>query len=166
MNNSAAFDAIGLGILWHRLISIADEGVSTLVRTAFSTAVREGYYSGHAARRRWSAAGPKYAEHSFLHRLGPSYSPTHVASRPPATLRPGDVVITNDPWMGTGHLYDINVMRPIFRAGQIAAYGLSITHLPDIGGSGFGGDAGEIHQEGLRLPACKWLRRLARRAPA
>ena len=83
------FDAISLGILWHRLISIADEGVSTLVRTAFSTAVREGYdLSVMLLDADGSAAGPKYAEHSFLHRLGPSYSPTHVASLPTSNAPP------------------------------------------------------------------------------
>ena len=57
---------------------------------------------------------------------------------PPDTLRPGDVIMTNDPWLGTGHLYDITMVRPVFRKGRIVAYTLSITHLPDIGGSGFG----------------------------
>ena len=83
----------------------------------------------------------------------------HMLERfPPATLSPGDVVITNDPWMGTGHLFDINVMRPVFKAGAIVAYTLSITHLPDIGGTGFGAAASEIYHEGLRLPVAKLAR--------
>jgi N-methylhydantoinase B len=157
--SNCTFDAVSLGILWHRLISITDEGVSALVRTAFSTAVREGY---DLSVMLLDAEGALLAQST---QSIPSFTGSapatlqHMLRRfPPATLRPGDVIITNDPWMGTGHLYDINVMRPIFCAGQIAAYGLSITHLPDIGGSGFGSDAGEIYQEGLRLPICKLVR--------
>src|SRR5262245_65152921 len=74
---------------------------------------------------------------------------------PAETLKPGDVIMTNDPWLGTGHLYDITMVRPVFRNGLIVAYTLSITHLPDIGGSGFGSSAVEVYHEGLRLPICK-----------
>ncbi|MGH8429216.1 MAG: hydantoinase B/oxoprolinase family protein, partial [Solimonas sp.] len=74
---------------------------------------------------------------------------------PAETLKPGDIVVTNDPWMGTGHLFDITLMRPVFRNGRIVAYTISITHLPDIGGNGFGSSATEVYQEGLRLPICK-----------
>ena len=80
----------------------------------------------------------------------------HMLKRfPPETLKPGDVIITNDPWLGTGHLYDITMVRPVFRKGRVVAYTLSITHLPDIGGSGFGSSAVEVYHEGLRLPICK-----------
>src|SRR5690606_29744290 len=67
----------------------------------------------------------------------------------------GDVLATNDPWIGTGHLYDINVLRPVFPRGRIVAYSLSITHLPDIGGLGFSATARQIYEEGLRLPVVK-----------
>ena len=63
--------------------------------------------------------------------------------------------MTNDPWLGTGHLFDITMMRPVFRKGRIVAYTVSITHLPDIGGNGFGSASTEVYQEGLRLPICK-----------
>jgi N-methylhydantoinase B len=80
----------------------------------------------------------------------------HMLKRYPAeTLKPGDIVVTNDPWMGTGHLFDITMMRPVFRKGRLVAYTISITHLPDIGGNGFGSSASEVYQEGLRLPICK-----------
>ena len=67
--------------------------------------------------------------------------------------------MTNDPWIGTGHLFDINVMQPIFRGGSLIGYVMSITHLPDIGGIGFSATAREIYEEGLRLPPVKFLRR-------
>ena len=80
----------------------------------------------------------------------------HMLKRFPAeTLKPGDIIVTNDPWLGTGHLFDITMMRPVFRKGRIVAYTVSITHLPDIGGTGFGSSATEVYQEGLRIPICK-----------
>ena len=60
-----------------------------------------------------------------------------LAAYPPDTLEPGDVLITNDPWIGTGHLFDVNVMKPVFRDDRLVGFTMSITHLPDIGGSGF-----------------------------
>ena len=59
---------------------------------------------------------------------------------------PGDVICTNDPWMGTGHMFDISVMRPVFSTakGTLLGYTMSITHLPDVGGIGFGAAASEI----------------------
>jgi N-methylhydantoinase B len=76
---------------------------------------------------------------------------------PPETLAPGDVVITNDPMFGTGHLFDISVMRPVHRDGQLVGYTMSITHLPDIGGMGFSATASEMFHEGLRLTPVKLI---------
>lgn len=153
------FDPVSLGILWQRLIAITDEGVSTLVRTAFSTVVREGY---DLSVLLLDADGALLAQGTLSIPSFTGSAPAtlkHMLRRYPSrTLRPGDVVVTNDPWMGTGHLYDINVMQPVFRSGRIVAYAMSITHLPDIGGTGFGTDAAEIYQEGLRIPVCKLAR--------
>jgi N-methylhydantoinase B len=152
-------DAISLGIMWDRLISITDEVVSTLVRTSFSTIVREAYdltavitdAEGHLlAQGRWSA--PPFIG------TAPLTMAHTMAKFPPHTLKPGDVLATNDPWIGTGHMYDITVMRPVFRGAVLVGYTMSITHLPDIGGAGFGTTATEIYHEGLRLPLCKLLR--------
>ncbi len=74
---------------------------------------------------------------------------------PPQTLSPGDVIASNDPVIGTGHMFDLALMKPIFRGGRIVAYAMSITHLPDIGGMGFSAAATEIYHEGLRLPIWK-----------
>ena len=152
-------DAIGLGIMWDRLISITDEIVSTLVRTSFSTIVREAYdltavvtdAEGHLlAQGRWSA--PPFIG------TAPLTMAHTMAKFPPETLKPGDVLATNDPWIGTGHMYDITVMRPVFRGPTLVGYTMSITHLPDIGGTGFGATATENYHEGLRLPLCKLLK--------
>ncbi len=154
-----SFDAVSLGILWDRLVSIADEIVSTLVRTSFSTIVSESYDLTVVILDRDGRllAQGSYSVPVFIG-TAPRTLRYMLEKFPPKTLRPGDVICTNDPWMGTGHLFDINVMRPVFRNGEIAGYTMSITHLPDIGGMGFGAAASEIYHEGLRLPICKLVR--------
>jgi N-methylhydantoinase B len=150
------FDAVSLGIMWDRLISIVDEIVSTLVRTSFSTIVNESYDLTCVVL---DAEANSIAQGTFSVPVFIGSAPItlrHVLNRyPPETLKPGDVMITNDPWLGTGHLYDITMVRPVFRKGRIVAYTLSITHLPDVGGSGFGSSAAEIYNEGIRIPICK-----------
>ena len=149
-------DAVSTGILWDRLVTIADEIVSALVRTSFSTIVRESYDLTVAVL---DGDGELVAQGTCSLPVFMGTAPAtlrYMLERFPAeTLRPGDVVITNDPWYGTGHIFDVNVMRPVFRRGRIVAYVISITHLPDIGGLGFGAAAEEIYHEGLRLPICK-----------
>lgn len=149
-------DAVGLAILWDRLIALTDEIVSALVRTSFSTIVRESYDltvvvvdAGGRLMAQGSISAPPFIGTAPL-------TMTHVMRRfPPESLAPGDAIITNDPWQGTGHLFDVNVVRPVFRKGRIVGYTMSITHLPDIGGMGFGTSAAEIYHEGLRIPLRK-----------
>lgn len=150
------FDAVSIGIYWDRLIAITNEIMSSLVRTSFSTNVRESYDLScmlFDKRGRLLAQG-SYSVPSFTGTAPATLA--HMLNRFPAdSLRPGDVVITNDPWMGTGHIYDINMMRPIFLDDRLIGFSFSITHLPDIGGLGFSATAREVFEEGLRLPVCK-----------
>lgn len=148
-------DIISLGIQWDRLISIADEIINSLVRSSFSTNVRESYDLSCVVfdSRGQAIAQGAYSVPSFTG-TAPSTLAAMLVRFPPNSLRPGDVVITNDPWIGTGHLFDINVMQPVFRAGRIVGYSMSITHLPDIGGGGYSATAREVFEEGLRLPIC------------
>jgi len=149
-------DAVSVGIMWDRLVAISDEIVSALVRTSFSTIVSESYDLTVAVL---DAEGQLMVQGTYSVPVFMGTAPVtlgHMLNKfPPDTLSPGDVVITNDPWHGTGHIYDINVMQPLFREGRIVAYVISITHLPDVGGLGFGAAAKEVHHEGLRLPICK-----------
>src|SRR5215813_4957405 len=150
------FDAVSLSIMWARLVSLVDEIVSTLVRTSFSTIVNESYDLTCVLL---DEEANSIAQGTFSVPVFIGSAPVtlrHMLKRyPPKTLQPGDVIITNDPWMGTGHLYDITMVRPVFRKGRIVAYTLSITHLPDVGGSGFGSSAAEVYHEGLRIPISK-----------
>ena len=149
-------DAVSVGIMWDRLVAISDEIVTTLVRTSFSTIVSESYDLTVALL---DADGELMAQGTYSVPVFMGTAPAtlgHMLHKYPAeTLKPGDVIITNDPWLGTGHTFDINVMRPVFQGSQIVAYVISITHLPDVGGLGFGAAAQEIYHEGLRLPICK-----------
>jgi N-methylhydantoinase B len=150
------FDAVSLGIMWDRLVSIVDEIVSTLVRTSFSTIVNESYDLTCVVL---DAEANSIAQGTFSVPVFIGSAPITLRHMlqvfPPDTLSEGDIIITNDPWLGTGHLYDITMARPVFRKGRIVAYTLSITHLPDIGGSGFGSSAPEVYHEGIRIPICK-----------
>ena len=150
------YDPVSLKILWDRLVAIADELVLSLVRTSFSMNVREGYDLScmvFDAKARLVAQGT-YSVPSFTG-TAPRTIGHMLAVYPPETLRPGDIVMTNDPWMGTGHLFDVTMLRPVFRGDRLVGYTMSVTHLPDIGGRGMASDCTEIYHEGLRLPVCK-----------
>lgn len=149
-------DPVDVAIAWDRLVSIADEGAAVLIRSSFSTLVREGF---DLTVMLFDAAGRMIAQSTKCIPVFIGTAPVTMAHMlakyPPETLHKGDVVVSNDPVIGTGHMFDIAVMRPIFSDGQIAAYAMSITHLPDIGGMGFSAAATEIYHEGLRLPIWK-----------
>ena len=152
------FDPVTLEILWSRLISIADESAAALLRTSFSTIVRE---SNDFATVLMDANGDSLSENtagipSFVGILPRTLK--HLLARfPKEQWRAGDCVITNDPWMATGHLPDITMAAPIFYRGQLVGFSGSIAHSPDIGGSLWSADCRELFEEGLRIPPSKFL---------
>jgi N-methylhydantoinase B len=153
-----ALDPIALGIMWDRLVSITDQILLSLVRTSFSSIVRESYDLSVVMfdRSCRTLAQANYSMPSFTGTAPETLK--HMLRRFPAeTLGPGDVVVTNDPWMGTGHVYDLNVMRPVFRDGTLAGFTMTITHLPDIGGRGYSAVSREIFDEGIVIPVRKLL---------
>jgi N-methylhydantoinase B len=154
-----AFDPVTLEIFWSRLISITDESAAALVRTSFSTIVRE---SNDYATVLMDARGNALAENtagipSFVGIL-PRTLRQHMFDRYPRDdWRPGDCIITNDPWMATGHLPDITMAAPVFHRGRLVGFSGSIAHSPDIGGSLWAADCRELFEEGLRIPPIKFL---------
>jgi N-methylhydantoinase B len=149
-------DPILLEILWTRLISIVDEAAATFVRTAFSTLARE---ANDFAVVLTDAQGRSVVQSSISI---PSFIGTlpatvkHFLKRFPAeTLRPGDVLITNDPWMGTGHVHDVSVVVPIFHRARLVGFGAITSHMPDIGGRLRSSGVREIYEEGLQIPMLK-----------
>jgi N-methylhydantoinase B len=151
-----AVDPVSLGIMWDRLIAIADEILLSIVRTSFSVGVREAWDLACVlfdARGRSLAQGTR----SMPAFIGTApFTMAHMLRRYPAeTLQPGDVIVTNDPWMGTGHTPDICVTRPVFFGQRLVGFVMTISHLPDVGGAGLSVEAREIFEEGLVLPVCK-----------
>ncbi|MCO6416355.1 hydantoinase B/oxoprolinase family protein [Siccirubricoccus sp. KC 17139] len=153
------FDPITLEILWSRLISIADEAAAALLRTAFSTIVRE---SNDFATVLMDANGDSISENtggiaSFSCIL-PRTTKHFLQKFPAEAWRPGDCVITNDPWLATGHLPDITAVTPIFHRGRLVGFAGSIAHSPDVGGALWSADCREMFEEGIRIPPVRLLR--------
>lgn len=156
------FDAVTLEILWTRLISIVDEAAKAIVRTSFSTLSNE---ANDFACMLTDARGLALAQNtgsipSFIGTL-PATVRHFLAAMGPEGMRPGDVLITNDAWMGTGHMSDVSVLKPIFRGGRLVAFSATTSHMPDIGGRVRAIEAREIFEEGLHIPLTK-LRREGR----
>ena len=153
------FDAVELELLWRRLISLVDEAAAALVRTSFSTLVRESYDFSCIVT---DAAGQSLVQAtesipSFIGTL-PATVKHFLRFFPAESLQPGDVLITNDLWLGTGHLPDITVAKPIFRKGRLVAFSASTAHAPDIGGKIRSPEPREVFEEGLQIPPLKLLR--------
>ena len=146
-------DAIRTQLVWNRLLAIVEEQAQTLMRTAFSTVVRE---AGDLSAGVFNTQGEMLAQ-------AVTGTPGHVNAmaasvgkflkrHPLASLEPGDVLLTNDPWDGTGHLNDFTVVTPVFRSGQPVGLFASTSHIADVGGRGFGPDASQVFEEGLNIP--------------
>ncbi len=152
---------VDLQIMWNRLISVVEEQALTLIRTAFSTSVRE---AGDLSAGVFDRQGRMVAQAVTG---TPGHVNTMAAAVPhfindigPERIFPGDVYLTNDPWKGTGHLHDITVTTPVFTdAGTLIGFFAATAHVVDIGGRGFGPDARELYEEGIRIPIMKWADR-------
>jgi N-methylhydantoinase B len=153
---NAQLDPITLEVLWNRLLSVANEQQVALMRTAFSTIVRE---SQDLACGVFDTRGQMIAQSL-------TGTPGHInpmatgarhllAAYPPSTLRPGDVLITNDPWLTAGQVNDFTVLTPVFRGETIVGYFANCCHAADVGGHVLSADAHEVYEEGLRVPITK-----------
>src|SRR5712692_2829354 len=157
------FDPVTIEIFWSRLISIADEAATGLLRTAFSTIVRE---SNDFATVLMDRDGNSISENTggiasfscILPRTTKAFLDRFAAE----TWRPGDCGITNDPWLATGHLPDFTAVSPIFYRGALVGFAGSIAHSPDVGGALWSADCRELFEEGIRIPPAQLLREGAR----
>lgn len=157
--NQSVID-IHMQVMWNRLVSVVEEQAQTLIRTAFSTSVRE---AGDLSAGVFDLDGQMLAQ-------AVTGTPGHVNAMAesvahfirdigPDNVFKGDIYITNDPWKGTGHLHDITVVTPSFHHGKLVGYFASTAHVVDIGGRGFGPDAREVYEEGLFIPIMKFSER-------
>src|SRR5436305_5569677 len=153
-------DGIELEIVWSNLISIVSEQAKALQRIAFSPVVRE---AGDLANALFDRRGRMVAQ-------AVTGTPGHINSLaaagkhfieafPTQTIQPGDVLITNDPWLSAGHFFDITVMVPAFHKGKLVGFFGSTIHHTDIGGYGVGAGARDVHEEALWIPMPKLYER-------
>lgn len=142
-------------VMWNRLIAVVEEQAQALLRTAFGSVARE---AGDLSAGVYDVQGRMLAQ-------AVTGTPGHVNSMAAAVghfmqrfavsgMEPGDVFITNDPWLGTGHLFDYVVVTPVFAPGSTAPVALfaSTCHTIDVGGVGFSADARSVFEEGTCIP--------------
>ncbi len=147
-------------VMWNRLISVVEEQAQALIRTAFSTSVRE---AGDLSAGVYDLEGRMLAQ-------AVTGTPGHVNAMADAVAHfireigrenifEQDVYITNDPWKGTGHRHDITIVSPAFHLGEHVGFFACTAHVTDIGGRGFGADANSVFEEGLGIPIMKFAER-------
>lgn len=148
--------AIQRQVMWNRLIAVVEEQAQIMIRTAFSTTVRE---AGDLSAGIFDLQGRMMAQ-------AVTGTPGHVNSMaesvahflrkfPAAGMKPGDHYITNDPWLGTGHLHDLTVVTPAFRGGAVVGLLANTAHVIDVGGLGMGPEGRSVFEEGLYIPIVK-----------
>ncbi|MGE4219919.1 MAG: hydantoinase B/oxoprolinase family protein [Alphaproteobacteria bacterium] len=154
------FDPVTLEVCWNRLVAIASEQAATMVASAFSAVLGDMEDLSAAL---FDADGTMMAQSvqgapGHLGSLGIGMK--HLCRAFPAgSLQPGDVLITNDPWLVSGHKHDITVATPVFRGRTLVGFAASNCHTVDIGGRIFSAAAGEVYEEGLQIPPMKLFRR-------
>jgi len=155
---STTFPPYLLEILWNRLLALAEEQAQVLMRTAFSTIVRE---AGDLSAAIFDRRGRMVAQA----RTG---TPGHVntmargmrhflAEFPLESIEPGDALLSNDPYKLAGQLNDMCLVTPAFHQGRLVGFFASCCHMVDIGGVGLTADARNVFEEGLQVPFCKFL---------
>ena len=157
--NPTLLDAIHTQVMWNRLIAVVEEQAQALLRTAFGSVARE---AGDLSAGVYDPLGRMLAQ-------AVTGTPGHVNTMaaavqhflvrfPPASMQPGDVFVTNDPWLGTGHLFDYVVVTPVFAPAGLVALFASTCHTIDVGGVGFSADARSVFEEGTCIPHLRLLR--------
>ncbi len=146
-------DPVSLEIMWSRLVTVVEEMWHTICRTAFSLIVSEAqdFACDLLDARGDSLAHSPRAMPVFNLTL-PRAVKALLEKFPPETLQPGDVLVTNDPWLCAGHLFDIAVVTPVFRNGTLVALTGTVGHVGDIGGTKDSLRAREIYEEGIQIP--------------
>ncbi|MDR7481997.1 MAG: hydantoinase B/oxoprolinase family protein [Armatimonadota bacterium] len=151
-----AIDPVTLEVVWNRLLAVVTEQQDALMRTAFSTVVREsqdlacGFFDPQGRMVAQSVSGTP----GHINAMATAMR-HFLAAYPPETLGSGDVLITNDPWMTAGQVNDITIATPVFRAGRLVGLFANTCHAADIGGRLLSAQAREVYEEGLLLPVLK-----------
>jgi len=151
--SNTALAQIHTQIMWNRLLAVVEEQAQTMIRTAFSTSVREagdlsaGVFDRHGRMLAQAVTGTPGHVNSMANGVR-----HFLDAYPLATMKPGDHYITNDPWLTAGHLHDITVVTPTFHRGEAVALFANTIHVVDIGGLGMGPDGRQVFEEGVAIP--------------
>jgi len=146
-------DRIGLEIMWARLITIVEECWQTVCRTAFSLIISEAQdFAVEILDRDGNPLAHSPRGMPVFNLSLPRTVKALIAKFPPETLKPGDVLITNDPWLCAGHLFDIAIVTPVFAMGRLVGLMGTVGHVSDIGGTKDSLRAREIYEEGIQIP--------------
>jgi N-methylhydantoinase B len=152
-------DSLFTQVRWSRLIAICEEQARSLLRASFSSMAGEAEDFGSAIfdrSGRLIAQAESTGTVSILYGLVRGIE--HMLNKfPPDSLEPGDVLIGNDPWLFSGHKYDVTVAAPIFFKGRMIGMTATCLHVPDVGGLGFGPSAKDSYEEGILIPIMKFL---------
>ena len=144
---------LNLDVIWPRLVAAADEMATTLFRTAFSHDVVEvhdmstGLYDdrGNLIGQTWLGATGHVG-------VMPVVGKELVRRFPPDSIQPGDIFVSNDPWVCNGQTADVFIFTPAFHRGRVIGFSVNSVHHVDIGGRKGSGLAEEVFEEGLLIP--------------
>lgn len=145
-----------LQVMWNRLLALVEEQGQTLIRAAFSPIVRE---CGDISAGIFDAKGQMLAQAvtgtpGHINTMAAAVQ--HLRARfPEQMMRPGDIFMTNDPWLASGHLNDFLLLMPAFLNGRVVGFTSCTSHLVDLGGLGMGPEGSDIYDEGLLIPPCR-----------
>ena len=151
---------IRMQVMWNRLISVVEEQAMTLLRTAFSTSVREagglsaGVFDPEGRMLAQAVTGTPGHVNTMAEAVG-----HFIAAIGRERMYPGDTYVTNDPWLGTGHLHDITMVSPSFLGDRLVGFFACTAHVVDVGGRGFGADGKSVYEEGIQIPIMKFAER-------
>jgi N-methylhydantoinase B len=149
-------DPVTLDICWNRLVGVVNEQAAALMRTSFTSIVREAgdLSAGVFDRRGFMVAQAVTGTPGHINSM--ALAMKHIlAAYPLGALEPGDVLITNDPWKTSGHLNDVTICSPVWRGRECVAFFASTCHSADIGGHVLSAEAREVYEEGLFIPIMK-----------
>ena len=155
-HQTSAMAQIQRQIMWNRLIAVVEEQAQIMIRTAFSTTVREAgdLSAGIFDRQGRMMAQAVTGTPGHVNSMAESVN-HFLAKFPLETMQPGDHYITNDPWLGTGHLHDLTVVTPAFHNGEAVGVFANTAHVIDIGGLGMGPEGRSVFEEGMYIPIVK-----------
>jgi N-methylhydantoinase B len=145
-----------LQVMWNRLLAVVEEQGQALIRAAFSPIVREcgdisaGIFDVEGRMLAQAVTGTPGRINTMAEAVKTLLGRFEIQN-----MKPGDIYMTNDPWIASGHLNDFLLMMPVFYNNSVVGFTSCTSHLVDLGGLGMGPEVGDIFDKGLLIPPCK-----------